>query len=271
MHFVIGDVHGCFHTLTKLLEKIKIADENAKLIFVGDYVDRGFLNKETVELMIKLQSEGAVCLCGNHDNVINYLLNDEYIGRIEEMIWGKPSLEKVFQWWCQNGLLETIESYGVTAHRRTFPPYSQSLFTDAAHEFREKVPQSHKDFFASLPLFWEIDTHFACHAYMRPGEPLPRSLNFITSDRFEETLWSRFPNNFILNGQTSWDKIGVFGHTPTKSYGSPVPIKVDKVRLIDTGVFLGNYLCAYSCEQDDWILQSTDGRDIGKEDKIVEL
>ena len=41
MHYVIGDVHGCFRELMLLLEKIEQADKKARFIFVGDFVDRG--------------------------------------------------------------------------------------------------------------------------------------------------------------------------------------------------------------------------------------
>ena len=66
--FIIGDVHGCFDTLTELLTHWKPATE--RLIQVGDLVDRGNHVPETVELARRLSAqygEQAVFLKGNHE------------------------------------------------------------------------------------------------------------------------------------------------------------------------------------------------------------
>ena len=257
MHYIISDVHGCFHTLTKLLEQVRAADEFPQLVFVGDYVDRGKLNKETVDLVISLQAQGAVCLRGNHDDIFDYLLNGHCYSRIKDWVAGLATKENVLRWWCQNGFIPTLDSYQINDGSRA----------DVIAQLLDKVPHEHKTFFLNLELFWENDTHFACHGMMRHNEELPRDLKFVKSDRFEEVLWGRY-NSSPVGGLTItdavlWDKIGVFGHSPTWLYGSPVPIKWDKIRLIDTGVFRADgYLTSYCCDTDDWILQATDSRDI---------
>ena len=48
--YIIGDVHGCFYTLEKLLSKL---NKNSEIIFVGDLCDRGFYSKEVIELIIE--------------------------------------------------------------------------------------------------------------------------------------------------------------------------------------------------------------------------
>lgn len=259
MIWIVSDVHGCFYTLQKLLDKVLFADKDAQFVFVGDYVDRGLHNKAVIDLLITLQKQGAICLRGNHDDVVDALLNDHNLHNMREYVVGPPTIRKIFSWWMLNGLDSTLDSYDVVGHRCIrLPP------EDIVSEWREKTPQEHKEFFQNLDLYWENDTHFSCHAYMRPNEELPRSLRFMPSDRRVETLWSRFPSRYgsFFPTETQWDKIGVFGHTPTNAvYGSPVPIKYDKIRLIDTGAFTDNYMCAYSCELDDWILQATDPSD----------
>lgn len=266
MIHIVSDIHGCYHTLVALVDKVKLADPDAKFVFLGDYVDRGANNKEAVEFVISLQKEGAVCLRGNHDDVIDWLLNGSCKCDMREHVVGSPSVDKVYNWWMWNGLSETLLSYDVSDHLKTAGPYGQmvpgSIVID---KFRENVPQSHKEFFNNLDMFWENSTHFACHGFMRPEEELPRSLRFMPSDRTEETLWSRFRSiaHQFVPVETKWDKIGVFGHSPTNTvYSSPTPIVYDKIRLIDTGASTGNYLCAYCCEQDDWTLQATDSRDL---------
>ena len=51
MQYIIGDIHGCADTLQKLLAKVRAADEDAKFVFVGDYIDRGLKSKEVVGLV----------------------------------------------------------------------------------------------------------------------------------------------------------------------------------------------------------------------------
>ena len=41
MHYVVGDVHGCFDDLMAMIETIEKRDEDARIIFVGDSINRG--------------------------------------------------------------------------------------------------------------------------------------------------------------------------------------------------------------------------------------
>lgn len=66
--FVIGDVHGCCHTLAELLTHWSPATE--RLIQVGDLVDRGRHIPQTVELARSLSEkygDQAIFLKGNHE------------------------------------------------------------------------------------------------------------------------------------------------------------------------------------------------------------
>ena len=59
--FAIGDVHGCFYTLMKLIKKLP---KNAELIFVGDLCDKGNFSKEVIEFVMQNQYK---CILGNHE------------------------------------------------------------------------------------------------------------------------------------------------------------------------------------------------------------
>ena len=66
--FIIGDVHGCFHTFSELLKRWNPATEH--LIQVGDLVDRGAYVPETVELARQLNQQHpatSTFLMGNHE------------------------------------------------------------------------------------------------------------------------------------------------------------------------------------------------------------
>ncbi|MBD2768674.1 serine/threonine protein phosphatase [Hymenobacter sp. BT664] len=66
--FIIGDVHGCWHTLEELLTHWRPATDH--LIQVGDLVDRGRYVPQTVELARRLHEQyprTTAFLKGNHE------------------------------------------------------------------------------------------------------------------------------------------------------------------------------------------------------------
>ena len=69
--FIIGDVHGCFHTFSELLTRWDPATEH--LIQVGDLVDRGAHIPETVALAVQLSAQypaTTTFLMGNHEDAL---------------------------------------------------------------------------------------------------------------------------------------------------------------------------------------------------------
>lgn len=251
MRWVISDVHGCYYTLRKLIDRVHAVDSRYQLIFVGDYVDRGLFSRRTVDYLIDLQKDGAICLRGNHDDVMDEICNGQSLS-VEEENGHKPTLGEIIIWWALNGIHTTLDDYGVRQHRQNQPCSAEEI----GREFQDKIPQSHKDFFRNLQVWWESSTHFACHAYLNP-----LSTKFIDCE-VAELMWSRFD----LKQFPIWDRIGVFGHTPVFNYGAVAPIVFGQLRLIDTCAFSDGYLCAYNCDNDDHILQATDRRDIGGDD-----
>jgi protein phosphatase len=77
---IIGDVHGCYEELVKLLGllgyqietgpegQIVTVPAGRKAVFVGDLVDRGPRTPDVLRLAMKMVNEGkAFCVPGNHD------------------------------------------------------------------------------------------------------------------------------------------------------------------------------------------------------------
>ena len=75
-YFVIGDVHGKAGMLEELLHHW---DGQAKLIFLGDLIDRGENSRAVLEMVQNLvENQGAVCLSGNHEYMfLTWLDNPE--------------------------------------------------------------------------------------------------------------------------------------------------------------------------------------------------
>ncbi|TDR47501.1 calcineurin-like phosphoesterase family protein [Tahibacter aquaticus] len=78
---LIGDVHGCAGTLRILLHELGYRSRagtwrhpERRAIFVGDLIDRGPRQRETVDLVRRMSDEGAaLCIMGNHEwNAIAY-------------------------------------------------------------------------------------------------------------------------------------------------------------------------------------------------------
>jgi len=260
MNWVCGDVHGMVHTLEDLVRKIDAEDRHAELIFVGDYVDRGPWSAEVVEYLLGLQKDRpAVCLRGNHDEFMDFFLNGTSEGGMG-LEQGDPEEELgTFVWWMSNGGCPTLTSYGLTAE------------LDILHlgaDLKRAVPETHGAFFRGLPLYWRCETHFACHAFFPPDQSPPVEPAF-SQETKSEILWSRFGASEDYEGDmlekdfaTTWDIVGVFGHTPTECYGERGPLASGQIRLVDTGACLGGGLTAYCCEQDRFVTVASDDRDL---------
>ncbi|MBM4354989.1 MAG: serine/threonine protein phosphatase [Deltaproteobacteria bacterium] len=135
----IGDIHGHHDKLVGLLEQIAPTPED-RLVFLGDYIDRGPDSFLVVEELIKLKGRfpNTVTLRGNHeDYVVAVFLGN--INDYERKLWLRD-----------NGGNLTIASYKEEGHFMAV----------------------HKDFYLGLPLFFETDDFFFCHAGVRPGTPL---------------------------------------------------------------------------------------------------
>lgn len=84
---VFTDIHGRLDALLRLLDQVP---EGAKLVFLGDYIDRGTQSAEVVALVRSL--EGAICLRGNHEDM---MCNPDTMGGT----------------WMANGGAATVASY----------------------------------------------------------------------------------------------------------------------------------------------------------------
>ena len=79
---IIGDIHGHADALESLLQKLGYVrksgvynhPEKRKVVFVGDFIDRGPKIRETLHLVKDMADSGnALCVLGNHEfNAISF-------------------------------------------------------------------------------------------------------------------------------------------------------------------------------------------------------
>src|ERR1700746_72863 len=69
--FAIGDIHGCVDELATMLKAVnaKLGD---RVVFVGDYIDRGPASREVIDLLLEYEQGAAeaIFLKGNHEDML---------------------------------------------------------------------------------------------------------------------------------------------------------------------------------------------------------
>ena len=133
----IGDIHGCAEALRAVVDLIEPRHED-RLVFLGDYVDRGLDSRGVIDQLIALRDRcQVVTLFGNHEEMMLRVLE------------GKAPAT----WWLRYGGAETLDSYG--------------FFGDLS-----VVPEEHIDFLRDcLPYFVTADYLFV-HANYVADEPM---------------------------------------------------------------------------------------------------
>ncbi|GJE19260.1 metallophosphoesterase family protein [Methylobacterium marchantiae] len=100
--YAIGDIHGCADALVRLLAEIERHGDGRprRLVFLGDYVDRGPDSAGVLEILRDLDRAGngsATFLMGNHERMVL----DAY-----EKPFGVTA-------WLENGGESTLASFGI--------------------------------------------------------------------------------------------------------------------------------------------------------------
>lgn len=187
MLYAIGDIHGRTDELRRVLALVRKDAAlhrlvKPRVVFLGDYVDRGLDSRGVLDALIELQSSGEfdpVFLRGNHEDM---------------MMSGEAGNEMAGLEWLQNGGAETVESYGVLTGPRT-PNY---ILLDFYAEF----PGPHRAFVSELKLRHREAGFFFCHAGIDP------TVSLDAQDR-RTLMWG---NRHFLNSDDPLPEIVVHGH-----------------------------------------------------------
>lgn len=98
-----GDIHGCYQAAEAAVQLAR--NENAKAVFLGDYIDRGPDSIKTLEILIeaKKQNPEWIFLRGNHDQMLLDLIKGvQEVNSEFDVIAGRTSnheTTKVFLKW----------------------------------------------------------------------------------------------------------------------------------------------------------------------------
>ncbi|MCK0096080.1 metallophosphoesterase [Yoonia sp. F2084L] len=211
--YAIGDVHGQKDMLDHALALITAdGGVDAKIVFVGDYTDRGPDSRAVIDTLIAGRDAGRdwVFIKGNHDRFFTHFVRygRQHDARVASGInWFNPRL----------GGTETLASYGIKGVMRfaqdridgremleAFEAPDGTFDAEALQQMAlTAVPTAHLDFLDTLPLWFETDDLLFVHAGLRPGLP-------IDQQDPEDLLWIRDP---FLTSDEDFGKLVVHGHT----------------------------------------------------------
>ena len=170
MKYIIGDVHGCWDKLQKLLNVINFNENNDKLIFLGDLVNRGNNSLKVLDFLINTKNVDSIM--GNHDfYLLRALLGfNNKIESFNEIIEHKDS-DKIFKWLCKRKLiLIDDDNKNIFVHAGVYPYWSLDELRSKALKL-EKVfqnPNKLKNVFKNLNDFSNnITFEINCFTRMR--------------------------------------------------------------------------------------------------------
>jgi serine/threonine protein phosphatase 1 len=185
--FAISDIHGCYDELMALYNKLPIKPGVDRMVFLGDYIDRGPKSRQVVQQLIdwKQQYPHWQMLYGNHEDLMLDALF--YNGRVYNS----------FDLWYGQGGRQTYYSY---------LPDSLTRYERAISSVKDTIPQEHLVFLAGLPRFFEDEKYIYVHAGITPGKT-PQETDP------QELIWIRDP---FLDSPYDWGKKVIHGHTPSQ-------------------------------------------------------
>jgi hypothetical protein len=239
MRWIIGDIHGMYKPLVKLVDMVHREDSDAEFLFAGDYVNRGPQSKQTIDFLLTL--DHARFIRGNHDDVFDLILHGKSYapqGSVTDSVIA-------FQWFMEHGLDQTLMSYGV--NEMTLRDIQERPTPQRLAKILDAVPEEHRRFIRHLPAVIEFTDFFVLHGWwsvkdQTENPSLSQRLAKRSTTR-QSVIWGRFSEDEIY-GSKSWGRTGYFGHTAVTNYGAVMlsgeilPIRGPKIVLLDTGCAL---------------------------------
>lgn len=213
----IGDVHGEIEKLEGLLGALPQVD---RIVFLGDYVDRGPDVRRTIDRLIALQQDRpeTVFIRGNHDQMM-LDVRAHFLDHRDNFL----TADDVAAWLSWGGM-DTIRSYR----------------DGGASAWHQRVPREHWQFLESTVLEHREGGFIFVHAgVVPPGKTYQGHVRWQDDPR----LWIR---DVFLNSQADMGGRVVFGHSVQSKGPLVQPNKVG----VDTGACFGGPLTAAILDQE---------------------
>lgn len=215
--YAVGDVHGRADLLEELQARIVAhaaglpEGTRRRLVFLGDYVDRGPDSRGVLDLLCRPPPPGfeRVCLMGNHEEFL--------IGFLRE-----PGDAVA---WLVNGGRQTLVSYGIPENA-----IDSLRREDLSRALAALMPPVHRRFLEGLELLHLSGTYLFVHAGIDPDVPLHRQGR-------ETLLWIRQP--FLDSTAPMGGRVVVHGHTVSDA----PQVRSNRIG-IDTGAYASGRLTA---------------------------
>ena len=228
--YAIGDVHGCLELLKRLEGRIEQSARdcglNARIVFLGDYIDRGPDSRGVIEYLSGGSFAGfpASHLLGNHEDILLEAL-------------AQPALVRE---WLRWGGLATLGSYGVSLPSLADPAERDEAIAMA---MSEALPLHHRSFLERLELSYAVGDYLFVHAGIRPGRPLHKQSR-------HDMLTIREP--FLSSAKVFPARV-VHGHSVAFD-AQIAPCRIG----IDTGAYATGRLSAVMLEDDRYEILSVE-------------
>lgn len=256
--YCIGDVHGCYDTLQKLLEIIDFSLNTDELWFTGDLVNRGNASLEVLRFIKKLPKK--VVVLGNHDLHLLALHNGftHPASHSLDNIFQAKDRHELLDWLRLQPLLHYAKNENwVLSHAGIYPLWNINQAERYANEI-ENIKQDFnnaKHFFikmyGDIPTLWQNDLQeldryrFIINAFTRMRFcDKNGSLEFtnqgkIGSQPLHLMPWYELPTRVDISQRI------LFGHWAALNWHTEIIDEVkDNVFALDTGCAWGRYLTA---------------------------
>ncbi len=181
--YAIGDIHGSLKALKTIFKQGLITSAD-RVIFLGDYIDKGTDSKGVIDWLINNKLDfNFEFILGNHELMMKS---------------AKTSSEKLFQWQFYGGV-KTLDSYQIGDNKL----------------WAEKIDQSHWEFIDECLPYLEIGNYIFVHAGLDNKKELSEQDEF-------HLFWKKYlepeqysPIKTVICGHTSRKngEIADFGHT----------------------------------------------------------
>jgi len=217
--YAVGDIHGRLDLLEQAIEAIgrhaakAPATSERRIVFLGDYVDRGPDSAGTIEHLLTHPFDGftPTFLRGNHEQAM-----------LDFFDASSPDPA-----WLNYGGVAALASYGIVAADRPLP--------EIRREMRACIPSAHIDFLRQTEFTKLAGDYLFVHAGIRPGVELERQ-------NPQDFMWIREP---FLASTTPYAFRVVHGHTITE-FPDVRPNRIG----IDTGAYASGVLTVLALWRD---------------------